>query len=53
MPASIEGFVRDRLPGAEHIELCHDERRIVIRRGWEPIAEGCKPNAGDRVVALD
>ena len=40
-------------PGAERIELCHDERQVVVRRGWEPIAEGCRPNAGDRVFALD
>ena len=53
LPASIEAFVRQRLPGAEHIELCHDERQVVVRHGWEPIAQGCRPNAGDRIVALD
>lgn len=51
-PAAMEAFVRLRLPGAERIELCHDERRIVVRRGWEAIDEGCRPRAGDRVVAL-
>lgn len=53
LPASIEAFVRQRLPGAERIELCHDGRQVVVRRGWEPIAEGCRPGAGDRVLALD
>ncbi|MES2957628.1 MAG: DUF2145 domain-containing protein [Pseudomonadota bacterium] len=53
MPASIEAFVREQVPGAERIELCHDERQVVVRRGWEPIADGCRPAAGDRVVALD
>jgi hypothetical protein len=53
MPASIEAFVRERVPGAERIELCHDERQVVVRRGWAPIAEGCRPGVGDRVVALD
>ncbi len=53
LPASIEAFVRERMPGAERIELCHDERQAVVRRGWEPVAEGCRPNAGDRVIALD
>jgi hypothetical protein len=53
MPASIEAFVRQRLPGAERIELCHDQRQVVVRRGWEPIAEGCVAQAGDRVFALD
>jgi hypothetical protein len=45
--------VHQRLPDAEHIELCHDERHVVIHRGWQPIADGCRPGAGDRVVALD
>ncbi len=53
MPASIEAFVHERLPGAQRIELCHDERQIVIRHGWAPIGEGCRAGAGDRVVALD
>ena len=53
MPASIEAFVHQRVPGAERIELCHDERQVVVRRGWTPIAEGCKPGDGDRVIALD
>lgn len=53
LPATIEAFVRGRQPGAQRIELCHDERQVVIRRGWEPLAEGCRPGAGDRVVALD
>jgi hypothetical protein len=53
MPASIEAFVRQRLPGTQRIELCHDERQVVIRRGWQPLAEGCQPEAGDQVVALD
>lgn len=53
MPASIEAFVRSRLPGAQRIEFCHDSRHVVVRRGWEPIAEGCKPAPGDDVVLLD
>ncbi len=53
MPASIEAFVRERLPGAERIEMCHDQRQVVVRRGWDPIAEGCVAKAGDRVFALD
>jgi hypothetical protein len=53
LPASIEAFVRERLPGAQRIELCHDERQIVIRRGWTPIGDGCRAEAGDQVLALD
>lgn len=52
MPESIEAFVRERVPGAERLELCHNSRRVVLRRGWEPIAEGCRPGPEDRVRAL-
>ena len=53
LPASIEAFVRERVPGAERIELCHDAKQVVIRRGWKPIADGCVAAHGDRVIALD
>jgi hypothetical protein len=53
LPSSIEQFVRRQVPHAERLEVCHDERRIVIRRGWEPIDEGCVAREGDRVVLLD
>ncbi len=53
LPASMERFVRARLPGAMRIEMCHDRQQVVIREGWEPIAEGCRPGASDKVVALD
>jgi hypothetical protein len=53
VPKAIEDFVRERVPGAKRIEMCHDGRRAVIRHGWQPIAEGCRPRIGDRVVDLD
>jgi len=53
MPASIEAFLRGREPRAERIEFCHADRRIVIRRGWEPIADGCLPGEQDTVITLD
>ena len=53
LPASIEAFVRRHVPRAERIELCHDSKQVVVRRGWAPIADGCVPAAGDRVIALD
>ncbi len=53
MPDSIEAFVRAQVPGAERMEFCHSNRRVVIRRGWEPIAEGCQPGDRDTVIALD
>jgi hypothetical protein len=53
LPHGIEAFVRERAPGAKHIEICHDGARAVIRYGWEPVADGCRPEAGDRLVDLD
>jgi len=53
LPSTIEAFVQARLPGAERIELCHDGRQIVVHRGWTPMAPGCTPGEGDRVVLLD
>ena len=52
MPATMEAFVRQHVASAERIELCHNEQHIVIRRGWEPLAEGCQPGPGDRVLPL-
>jgi hypothetical protein len=53
LPSAIEAFVRARVPAAQRLELCHTDRHVVIRRGWEPLAEGCVPGPDDRVVALD
>lgn len=53
MPASIEAFVQATVPGATRIELCHAGPRVVIRRGWEPLPEGCLPEAQDTVITLD
>ena len=53
MPASIEAFVRAQLPAAQRIEICHAEDRIVVHRGWDPVAEACIAGDGDRMVVLD
>jgi hypothetical protein len=53
MPASIEAFVQATVPGATRIELCHAGARVVVRRGWEPLPEGCVPEAQDTVITLD
>jgi hypothetical protein len=53
MPQSIEAFARARVPGARRIEFCHAGKRIVVREGWTPIAQGCVPEAGDRVIELE
>jgi len=53
MPASIEAFVQAQLPDAQRIEICHADDRIVVHRGWDPIAEGCIAGDGDRVTEFD
>ncbi|MGY4831511.1 DUF2145 domain-containing protein [Sphaerotilaceae bacterium SBD11-9] len=53
MPTSIEAFVRDTVPGAARVEFCHNDRHIVVHRGWSPIADGCLPGQGDTVIAFD
>ncbi|NRR32498.1 DUF2145 domain-containing protein [Oxalobacteraceae bacterium] len=53
LPAALESFLRQRLPGSERVEICHDERQIVVHRGWDAIAQACRPGEGDRVVPLD
>lgn len=50
MPASIEAFVQVAAPGAERVEFCHNERHVVVHRGWGAIAEGCVPGDGDTVL---
>lgn len=53
MPASIESFVRDRVPGAQRLELCHTDKHVLLRRGWQLLADGCVAEEGDTVIALN
>lgn len=53
MPASLEAFVRAQAPQARRIEVCHAGARVVVRRGWTPIAPGCLPGPDDEVVTID
>jgi Uncharacterized protein conserved in bacteria len=53
LPSTVETFVRDRQPDSERIEICYADKRIVVHRGWTPIADGCEPAEEDRVVSLD
>jgi hypothetical protein len=53
LPSSIEGFVHASLPGATRMEFCHAGARVVVHRGWEPIAAGCVPGPGDQVLSLE
>jgi hypothetical protein len=53
LPTTIEAFVRERMPGAQRIEMCFDARQAVVHRGWDDIAPGCVPRIGDAVIAFD
>lgn len=50
LPASIEAFVHATVSAATRVELCHDNRHIVIHRGWDAIADRCEPGAQDTVI---
>jgi hypothetical protein len=52
VPTTIEAFVRKESPQTRRVELCHDERHIVVHRGWEPLGSSCDPLPGDDVIAL-
>lgn len=52
LPRTIEAFIRARFPATRRVELCHNRHQLVIREGWEAIAPGCVPRAGDRVMPL-
>ncbi|NLZ42900.1 MAG: DUF2145 domain-containing protein, partial [Comamonadaceae bacterium] len=52
LPADLEAFAHAQAPGATRVELCHADGRVVLRRGWTAIAEGCRPDAGDEVIPL-
>jgi hypothetical protein len=52
LPSTIETFVRQRQPGAQRVEVCHNLHEIVVHRGWDPVAKGCVATGDDTVVAL-
>jgi len=53
MPASLQAFVLRREPGTLRLEICHDERRAVVRRGGQPFGQGCVAGEGDLEIAMD
>jgi hypothetical protein len=53
LPASLESFVHARLPASERVEICHDGKQVVVHKGWSPVADGCVPGPGDRVIPFD
>jgi hypothetical protein len=53
LPTSLEAFALARWPAARRIEFCHGPQGVVQREGGAPLADGCVPQAGDRVTALN
>jgi len=53
LPDSIEAFAQRRWPAARRVEFCHGPQGVVQREGGAPLAAGCLPQPGDRVVALN
>ena len=53
LPSTLEEFARQRLPGSERIEICHNGRQVVVHRGWSPVAAGCVAGEGDQTIPLD
>ncbi len=53
LPTSLEAFALQRWPTARRVELCHGPQGVVQREGGAPLAAGCVPQPGDRVMALD
>lgn len=53
MPVSLESFVQRLLPATDRIELCHDERHIVVRRGWQALGPGCEGDANDLTIPFE
>ncbi|MDQ7989837.1 MAG: DUF2145 domain-containing protein [Candidatus Dactylopiibacterium sp.] len=52
MPASLEAFVRARVPGARRVELCLRDTRVVLHEGWDALDAACVPGPADAVVSL-
>ena len=53
MPVALEAFVHRLWPTARRIELCHDERQMVLRQGWQPLGPGCEAGPGDRRIPFE
>ena len=35
------------------VELCQDERHVVVRHDGPPLDDACEPGPGDRVIVFD
>jgi hypothetical protein len=53
VPDAIEDFLHRRLPDTRRVELCRDDKHIVVHRGWDRLGATCTPLPGDEVVDLE
>ncbi|MFO1327032.1 MAG: DUF2145 domain-containing protein [Rubrivivax sp.] len=53
LPDSITTFVQQRVAGVRRVELCQDERHVVVRHDGPPLDDACEPGPGDRVIVFD
>ena len=53
LPDSLDRFALQRWPTARRIEFCHGPQGIVQREGGPPLADGCVPSPGVRLIAWD
>lgn len=51
-PTALETFARQRVPQARRIEFCAIDRRVVVRRGWEPLPADCAASDGDEILTM-
>ena len=52
MPASVEAFIRAKLPAATRTELCLRGKQVVIHQGWQAL-QTCQAGEQDSIVELD
>lgn len=53
MPASLADWLHRRWPEARRTEFCLRGQTLLVRQGWQPLDEDCRPAPGDRLSQLD
>lgn len=51
-PTALEAFAHRQVPQARRVEFCAVGRRLVVRRGWEPLPADCSAAEGDDVITM-
>ncbi|MFG6468288.1 DUF2145 domain-containing protein [Roseateles sp. BYS87W] len=50
LPTSLDAFALQRWPTARRLELCHGPHGVVVHESPAPLAAGCVPGEGDRLL---